>query len=591
MSMFRRSRKTQSRHDQIIQFGAWYTQDNMHINEYTYISLLADVASSSGFSEIRGSYEGLQWCLTEAPKLEKYLLSCLESGQKPDLDRFPRWLHRLVAGSIDDPCLLRFVRQLLLFSYKAYVQHDNTTTEAAFSSFISVNREVGEFAQRFAKASPLLLNLARQNCQSVLYRFRGGAIVPQHGPGASTTPKEKWTNWYPTIETVYPYSDYLHCYFNSDSIASMDDLQSCDHIRAKLIAVPKDSRGPRLICVHPAESIWIQQGVRKELERAISLERHQPSFWPRGKIKFDDQTVNGRIALDSSRHRKYATLDMKEASDRISDILVQNLFGRYYKYFGCCRAQKYYIPAGSKIKHEDDIHCYAPMGNATTFPVQSLVFWAICCASLQYRGWKQPGAAFVFGDDIIVPSQMAQFVIDDLESFGVLVNRQKSFYKGYFRESCGVDAYKGVDVTPIRWKCDLDAKHLTGLQSLSMLAMRLRIGGYEEAATTCYGKLRHILKHNYGEQLFYTNNVSHGGIAEYTSNAINAFSDAKWHKGLQWYHTPVVRIEMAKQTCFTHGWNHVLESICGLTTHGHYVVPDRSVSRRMRLARGWMAVV
>jgi hypothetical protein len=47
-----------------------------------------------------------------------------------------------------------------------------------------------------------------------------------------------------------------------------------DIIEAKLIAVPKDSRGPRLICVHPAESIWIQQGCVaswNELSRSIEL--------------------------------------------------------------------------------------------------------------------------------------------------------------------------------------------------------------------------------------------------------------------------------------------------------------------------------
>jgi hypothetical protein len=84
-------------------------------------------------------------------------------------------------------------------------------------------------------------------------------------------------------------------------------------IVAKLTAVPKDSRGPRLICVHPKEAIWIQQGQRLKLEAAITS-----SNLTKGRINFTDQTVNGGLALESSKSGRLATLDLKEASDRIS---------------------------------------------------------------------------------------------------------------------------------------------------------------------------------------------------------------------------------------------------------------------------------
>jgi len=342
--------------------------------------------------------------------------------------------------------------------------------------------------------------------------------------------------------------------------------------------------------VHPAEAIWIQQGVRKELERCISLDRDQIGFSPRGKIHFNDQTINARIALISSRSRQYATIDMKEASDRIPDVLVQILFGRKYKYFGCCRAQKYQrFDRFNKLIEEDDIHCYAPMGNATTFPVQSLVFWAICCASLQYHGYHQPSAAFVFGDDIIVPSSMAPQVIADLESFGLKVNTTKSYYRSFFRESCGTDAYKGIDVTPLRWKCDYDAEHLSGLQSSSDLAMRLRMAGYEEAAAQLYGCIRTRLRAHYGLRLPYTDNPDHGGIAEFVSSKY-AWSNAYWHRDLHIYCTPVYRVKVEQLKDCSHGWNHVLESLTGLIQSGTYRVPDRRFSRRVRLVRGWTGI-
>jgi hypothetical protein len=577
----------------------------MHVIEHTYLSLLADVAKLSKFSEIRGSYEGLQWCLTEAPKLEKYILECVETGRELDLSVFPDGLQRLASGSLCDPYKMRYLRQLLLFCYKASVTHDTQTTDKAFQGFLETNSVVGKFGAGLARVSPALLDNTRRHVQSVLHRFRPRDIVPSHGPGAVTTSKERWQHRYDTIEAVYPYSDWFSLYYNRDHLAMWEDLQYGAHIEAKVIAVPKDTRGPRLICVHPAEAIWIQQGLRRELERAIALPRTSWGPWPKGHVHFDDQSVNGKIALLSSRSRRYATLDMKEASDRISEPLVQALFGAKYKYFGCCRAQKFRIPRlGSLQNLTGDIYSYAPMGNATTFPVQSLVFWAICVASLQRQGFHQPGAVFVFGDDIIIPAECAEAVVDDLESFGLLVNRTKSFWRGAFRESCGVDAFNGVDVTPVRWKTTIDAEYAMDLQSLSDIAMRLRMAGYEEAATTTYATLARRLKSHHvkvghgrrrktllGFQLPTTNNPNHGGIAEYTRMESLVWRDAYWHRDYQWFHSPVVRLDTSAPRGQGGDWNHVLEALCSLERTGRSSVPDRSLSRATRLNLGWIPVV
>lgn len=563
----------------------------MHVIEHTYVGLLADVALQSGFSEIRGSYEGLHWCLNEAPKLEKLILEAAETSKKLDESVFPVWLRRLARESLVDPQKMRLVRQLLLFCYKAYVTHNTQTTERSFTAFFSTNSEVGKFANSLSRVSPYLLDLARRHVQSVLHGFREKALEPSHGPGAVTTSKERWLKWYPSMEYLYPYSDWFYLYFNKDHCSQIEEAVEETHIKAKLIAVPKDSRGPRLICVHPAEAVWLQQGLRRELERVISLRRSAKGPWPSGRVHFDDQSINGSIALISSRNRKYATLDMKEASDRVSDVLVQILFGRKYKYFGCCRAQKFYVPhLGSLRNLTGDIHCYAPMGNATTFPVQSLVFWAICVASLQRHGFHQPGAVFVFGDDIVVPSEYAEVVINDLESFGLLVNRTKSFWRGAFRESCGVDAFNGVDVTPVRWKTTLDAEHLTGMQSLSDMAMRLRIAGYEEAAAISYQTLAKRLGRR-GFQLFSTNNRNHGGLAEFVQRDSVVWRDAYWHSDTQQFVSPVLRLKEYPHKRTSHDWNHVLESVLSLTRTGRSSIPDRSVSRRTRLDRGWIPVM
>lgn len=572
----------------------------MHAIEHTYVSLLADVARLTGFREIRGSYEGLHWCLNEAPKLEKLVLKDIENSTKVALDVVPHWLTRLVAGSYTDPVLLRCLRQLLLFGYKASVTHTDEVTTKSYQGFLDTNHAVGSFGAGLSRSSPLLLDSVRSHCQSVLYQFREKALVPFHGPGAVTTSKEEWQHIYSTIEYLYPVSDWYSLYYNEDHSAFWDSADRRDIIEAKVIAVPKDSRGPRLICVHPAEAIWLQQGLRVELERAISLHRLAKGPWPHGHVHFDDQVINGKIALLSSRSRRYATIDMKEASDRISEPLVQILFGSKYKWFGCSRAQRFVIPKmGTMSNIKGNLNCYAPMGNATTFPVQSLVFWAICVASMQHHGFHQPGAVFVFGDDIIIPVECVEKVIDDLESFGLRVNKEKSFWRGAFRESCGVDAFNGVNVTPVRWKTTLDANHISGLQSLSDIGQRLRCAGYEEAAITVYSILRRKFKSRFGKDMFVTNNPHHGGIAEYSSSDRAAWSDAYWRHSSQNYCSPVWRLEDVVERQHSHGWNHVLESICLLERAkarpndyiGRISIPNRGVSRRQRLNRGWTPVL
>jgi hypothetical protein len=161
----------------------------------------------------------------------------IEHGSELCIDMFPSELARLVAGSVSDPYKLRWLRQLLLFSYKAYVQHDKQTEDAAYATFTSTNDAVCKFGNSFSETSPRLLDSVRKHVQSVLYRFDEKGIIPFHGPGASITPKARWTKWYRSIDYVYPYSDYYACYFNRHHIEEFGDPTD-EHIRAKLIAVP-----------------------------------------------------------------------------------------------------------------------------------------------------------------------------------------------------------------------------------------------------------------------------------------------------------------------------------------------------------------
>jgi hypothetical protein len=58
----------------------------------------------------------------------------------------------------------------------------------------------------------------------------------------------------------------------------------------------------------------------------------------------------------------------------------------------------------------------------------------------------------VFGDDIIVPTEVVHLVADILKYLDLKVNWDKTYTGRHFRESCGVDAFAGHDVSPVYTK-------------------------------------------------------------------------------------------------------------------------------------------
>jgi superfamily I DNA/RNA helicase len=117
--------------------------------------------------------------------------------------------------------------------------------------------------------------------------------------------------------------------------------------------------------------------------------------------------------------------------------------------------------------------------------------------------------------------------------------------------------------------------------------MRLRIAGYEEAAISTYHSLRTRLRRRHGKGLFTTNNPNHGGLAEFVRREATVWNDAFWHRDTQQFCTRVWRLKSSEQGFDDHGWNHVLESVCSLERTGRSSVPNRDVSRRLWLDRGW----
>jgi hypothetical protein len=167
----------------------------------------------------------------------------------------------------------------------------------------------------------------------------------------------------------------------------------------------------------------------------------------RGNVRFTDQEPNRLAAKYGSESGRYATLDLAEASDRVSLELVRLLFPEpLLGHLEACRTSSTELPDGRIL----ELRKFAPMGSALCFPIMALCVWAILTAAADDADTRK--SVYVYGDDVIVPTAYAANAIEQLESYGLRVNRDKSCTTGPFRESCGMDAFLGVDVTPVRFR-------------------------------------------------------------------------------------------------------------------------------------------
>jgi hypothetical protein len=204
----------------------------------------------------------------------------------------------------------------------------------------------------------------------------------------------------------------------------------------RITFVPKSYKTHRTIAIEPTMNLFLQLGVdgfiRKRLKR-----------WG---FNLDDQSKNQELARLGSIHGKYATIDLSMASDTLTTRLCRELLpDEWYHYLMDLRSPVGDL-GGRKIAYEK----ISSMGNGYTFALESLIF-----ASLVYGVSKELTGSFfrednsVYGDDIIVPSQHAPFLVNVLNRAGFTVNTEKSFFQGPIRESCGSDWFEGKAIRPI----------------------------------------------------------------------------------------------------------------------------------------------
>lgn len=456
----------------------------------------------------RALHEGLSFFTVTLPRLGSALDSALKTGKficpsnfrhykQTALPCFTRGLLSSIftsEGSIREDADLASIselRQLYYSFYKLEVPFSTTQLAEAEEKFKlndSAISGVLHAIDEFSLPTRQVLRLAREFIADLFADFDYKDIVPAHGPGivaSGEKPHEKriFSTKYRRIHEVYPYYSYF--YINPNHLlhtkAGYTSRNVEDSGINKVIFVPKDSRGPRTIAAEPLEYQFLQQGLRKSLYRHI--ENHPLT---RGRINFTDQTVNQALARRGSEGENIITIDLKDASDRVSADLVSYLFRdtSLLKALLALRTSRSELPSGQIV----ELNKYAAMGSALCFPVEALVFYSLIVGIQSLFESIEP-FGYVYGDDIIVKKELYHSIVDIFSQIGLVVNDNKSSYTGFFRESCGAEYYLGHDVTYLKVRT-MENSSPDGIAALFALSNNLFERCYYRAAKYIEGLLR-----------------------------------------------------------------------------------------------------
>ena len=234
------------------------------------------------------------------------------------------------------------------------------------------------------------------------------------------------------------WGSFEKCSLNTELALAVDGSEPTRHPwRWKVLdenvvtVVPKNWKTDRTIAKEPSGALPLQ----------LAFDAWAKDRLRRYGVDLSDQSKNQRLAKLGSETGKLATLDLSMASDTLSFNLVAWLLPEpWLRYLLACRSARYTGPFGTGTYAK-----FSSMGNGATFSLESLIFYAAVRA-VGSRGGT------VYGDDIIVETELAGDLQRLLRFIGFYVNREKSFTSGPFRESCGVHYYDGTYVSPFTIK-------------------------------------------------------------------------------------------------------------------------------------------
>jgi len=411
------------------------------------------------------------------------------------------------------------IRQLTLMFSKEFRLAPDSKVDAAIKQYVATDKELDnpladaradilfneDRLGRIRRVVNLCFGDALSHVDGEIYRHE---LTPKHGSGAtadSLRGNQKWELpvWHARLERLFPYGEYaLPNWRFAWKLDQIEFLEPEDEPPVKVVAVPKTQKTPRLIAEEPTCMQYVQQAIMRSLVPALERFERSKHF-----VGFSEQWPNQAMAQIGSDDGSLATLDLSEASDRVPNWLVEDLFADYPWFLEgieACRSTRSKLPSGEVIP----LQKFASMGSALTFPIEAMVFAAVSiervlAAEGRPISWASirrfQDTVRVYGDDIIVPTHTAVSVIDGLETLGFKVNRDKSFWTGEFRESCGKEFFKGLDVSIVKFRQELPASRDCVKEILATVSTRnqLYMAGLWQTAALLDSVLVKVLSGRY----------------------------------------------------------------------------------------------
>lgn len=262
-------------------------------------------------------------------------------------------------------------------------------------------------------------------------------LVPKFGPGATFDDKGKLQtipDKMTSRPTVTASATWLMCYVEQSAWYRAKRLVGNPSCHPKIVrgnrfvSVPKDANKLRGICVGPSINGALQLAVGSFMKKRLYT-------W--GQDLYNGQARQQRLARQGSRDGAWATIDLSDASDLLAKVLVKLALPDLWHELLVTLREPSTLIRGRWAYLEK----FSAMGNGYTFELLTTILTALCVACGVRRG-----EVFIYGDDIIVPTDKVSSVLAALKYCGFTPNKRKTFTDGCFRESCGGDFFNGAPV-------------------------------------------------------------------------------------------------------------------------------------------------
>lgn len=186
---------------------------------------------------------------------------------------------------------------------------------------------------------------------------------------------------------------------------------------SRFSSVPKNNAKRRPINIEPFGNIIVQAGIGDHIRTLLHKEYG---------IDLNKLQEEHRYRISSVE--QVATIDLQNASDSVQVELCRFLFPKWF-FNALMNARSEFV-----LGPDDNYYLLkkiSSMGNGFTFELMTLILTTLCRVLDE--------GATVYGDDIIIDRSEAVKVISLLQNVGFVVNEDKSFIDGPFRESCGAN--------------------------------------------------------------------------------------------------------------------------------------------------------